>query len=448
MFLKLSKFFLHTSVFAVVLVAASNYFPFIGVKYYFFRWVTELAVICALLWWAFEGGNLGERMKSAFKKPIVWAVSAFTAAYTLAALFAWDVHSAIWSNFERGEGAFQMIHYYLFFLLLATLFEEERDWKILFRSSLVAATLMIFYGLAAAIGASGFLGPYFSHPEWNTPTLWSRLAEPQYRFQGSLGNPAYVSIYLIFVSFFGMWLWFSKKRDWLGHLSYLLLIAFFFLFFWLASTRGAMLGLIVGALAYLGYLCIYGQKRLRIIAILILFGLLLLGTLAFGLRDKSFIKQIPGSRLLFLDFGEATAQTRFWTWGSAWRGFKERPVLGWGPENFTTVFDKHFDARHFVPGENRETWFDRAHSVFFDYLSETGIVGLLAYLSMFVAFYWQLWKRGLREHPLMTGLLVAMPVAYFVQALALFDVLPIYINLFILLAFGVHILKENKHSAN
>ncbi|HEY4526117.1 MAG TPA: O-antigen ligase family protein [Candidatus Paceibacterota bacterium] len=447
MLLKSAKFFLNASVFAVVLVAASNYFPFIGVKYYFFRWMVEFAAVCTLLWWGFNKGNLEERIKKAFKKPIVRAVTVFAIAYTLAAVFAWDAHSAFWSNFERGEGGFQMLHYYLFFLLLTVLFDEERDWKILFRSSLAAATLMILYGvMAAAPGNQSFLGPYSSGSGTIAPTLWNRLTAT--RFQGSLGNPAYVSIYLIFMAFFGMWLWFWKKRDWFEHLGYALLMAFFFLFFWLAGTRGAMLGLMAGALVYLGYLCVYGQKKLRITAVGILMGLILLGALAFGLRNESWVQQVPGSRLLFLDFGQDTAQTRFWTWGSAWQGFKDRPILGWGPENFTAVFDKYFDVRHFAPGENRETWFDRAHSVVFDYLAETGIVGLLAYLSMFAAFYWQLWKRGLREHPLMTGLLAAMPVAYFVQGLALFDVIPIYISWFTFLAFAAYFLKENKNPAN
>ncbi|MFH0890887.1 MAG: O-antigen ligase family protein [Candidatus Liptonbacteria bacterium] len=447
MFLRLSKFFLHASVFAVVLVSASNYFPFIGVKYYFFRWMVELAAICTLLWWAFEKGDLGMRLRHAFREKIVWAVSAFAGAYTLATLFAYDIHSAIWSNFERGEGGFQMLHYYLFFLLLVVLFNEEWNWKALFRSSLLAAVLVILYGvLSAAPGGQFFLGPYSSGNGPIAPTMWGRLAAT--RFQGSLGNPAYVSIYLIFMSFFGMWLWFSKKRDWLGNLGYASLMVLFFLFFWLAGTRGAMLGLIAGIFAYLGYLCVFGQKKLRIIAIMILLGLFGLGLLAFGLRSQPWMQRLPGSRLLFLDFGEYTAQTRFWTWGSAWQGFKERPILGWGPENFTVVFDKHFDVRHFAPGENRETWFDRAHSVIFDYLTETGLVGLLAYLSMFAAFYWQLWQRGLREHPLMTGLLIAMPVAYFVQGLALFDVIPMYISWFSFLAFGAWFLKINKNPTN
>lgn len=456
MLLKLAKFFLHASVFAVILVAPSNYFPFIGVKYYFFRWMIDLALVMTLFWWAFDRGNLEARLKNAFRKPIVWAGTAFAVAYTLAAAFAYDAHAAFWSNFERQEGAFQMIHYYLFFLLLVLLFDQERDWKILLRSSLVAAGLMVLYGVMAAMpDNSSFLGPYYSGGNPIAPTFWGRLGAT--RFQGSLGNPAYVSIYLVFMAFFGMWLWFWKKRNWLGHLGYVALMLFYFLFFWLSGTRGAMLGLIAGAFVYLGYLCVFGQKKMRITAVAIILGLVALGSLAFGLRNETWVKNLPGSRLLFLDFGEDTAQTRFWTWGSAWKGFAERPVLGWGPENFTAVFDKYFDPRHFAPGENRETWFDRAHSVVFDYLAETGLIGFLSYISMFAAFYWQLWKRGLREHPLMTGLLVAMPVAYFVQGLALFDVLPIYLCWFLFLAFGSYLLvpagqnqklvaSENKNS--
>ena len=47
-----------------------------------------------------------------------------------------------------------------------------------------------------------------------------------------------------------------------------------------------------------------------------------------------------------------------------------------------------------MPGENNETWFDRAHSVYFDYLSETGILGFLSYLGMFFMFYWEFFKRS------------------------------------------------------
>jgi O-antigen ligase len=131
-----------------------------------------------------------------------------------------------------------------------------------------------------------------------------------------------------------------------------------------------------------------------------------------------------------------TAQTRFWTWGSAWKGFLDRPIFGWGPENFTRVFDKYFDTRHYNPNQSTETWFDRAHSVVFDYLAETGIVGLAAYLGLITLLV--ITALSLPYAPLLVAFAVALPVAYFVQGLVLFDVLATYLNLFLVAAFFVN----------
>ena len=126
----------------------------------------------------------------------------------------------------------------------------------------------------------------------------------------------------------------------------------------------------------------------------------------------------------------------------------DRPLLGWGPENFSAAFDKHFDIRHFVPGASSETWFDRAHSIVFDYLAETGLLGFGAFVGMFVVFFWELVRHVRRALPVHLGnavrrlspveiaLLAALPVAYLVQGLILFDVLPIYMNLFFFFAFA------------
>jgi len=116
--------------------------------------------------------------------------------------------------------------------------------------------------------------------------------------------------------------------------------------------------------------------------------------------------------------------------------------LGWGPENFSTVFDKHFDPRHYVPGKNTETWFDRAHSIYFDYLAETGVLGLAGYLSIFAVMLWgfvKLLRHGGRSAA-EVALLIAIPVGYLAQGIAIFDVLPMYINLFVVFAFAYFIL--------
>jgi hypothetical protein len=135
-FLRIAKWYLYVAVFAVVIVMDSMFFPFIGGKDFLFRFTIELSLICFVFAWALEmrSGELKELLASTFKKPLVIAVSAFSGAYLLACLFAYDMHAAFWSNYERGEGGFQMIHYYLFFLLLSFCFAPRRNGRIFLSS--------------------------------------------------------------------------------------------------------------------------------------------------------------------------------------------------------------------------------------------------------------------------------------------------------------------------
>src|SRR3989344_4621011 len=239
MFLKFSKFFLYASIFCVLIVMISTFFPFIGGKTYFFRTAIELSLVFLVLWLGFEAraGEVWERCKALFKKPLFAAVSGFALMFMLATLFAFDKHAAFWSNYERGEGGFQMLHYYALFFLTVFLFREKKDWDKLFWVSIVATVFMILYGIGAAVfvwspeqtvregtipahysNPFGFVGPYL--PPHASPeniaklspeelsalptktlvnlTFWSRLFHGD-RFQGSLGNPAYVRLTRVFV---------------------------------------------------------------------------------------------------------------------------------------------------------------------------------------------------------------------------------------------------------
>ncbi len=255
-FERIAKWYLYIAVFSVVVGMNSIFFPFIGGKDFFFRFVTELALSCMVLWWAFEAhkGDAKKRINALFHKPLVLAVSAFVAIFELACLFAYDFQAAFWSNYERGEGGFQMLHYYLFFLLLVLIFTNEKDWKNLFRFSLISAGLMIGYGILGNFSVAGFIGPYAGG---TAPVgWWHQLIDG--RFEGSLGNPAYVDPYLIFSMFFAAYLWLSSKlagtltmlKSW----GYGVLIAIFFIFFILGQTRGAFLGLDAGVIMLHGYM--------------------------------------------------------------------------------------------------------------------------------------------------------------------------------------------------
>jgi O-antigen ligase len=455
-FHRIAKWYCYVAVFAVLIVVNSIFFPFIGGKDYFFRFAIQLGLIAWLLWWAFEAkdGEVKQTLTTIFKRPLVRAVTIFAVACLLAAIFAVDMHAAFWSNYERGEGMFQFLHYYAFFLLLVTLFRDEKDWKHLFRFSLIAAGGMVGYGLLANLGYQTFIGPYTANA---VPTgIWHKIIDG--RFQGSLGNPAYVAPYLLFAMFFAAYLWVSSRLE--GTLTaakswgYGALIVVFLFFFWLSQTRGAFLGLAAGVFMIPLYLAFMGTRTARKWSLVAIGILIALGLGVYSIRDSSILGSIPGGRQLQISTSDSSAQTRFMVWGAAWKGFLERPIFGWGQENFTQVFDKYFNPNFYIPGTPTETWFDRAHSVFFDYLVETGIVGFLAYIGIFIVFAMRFFRRKKADiisgnHPLASGLLnalmLAIPVAYLVQGIAIFDVLPMYIPLFLFLAFASYKLNNYSH---
>lgn len=427
-FFKVSKFLLYLALLSVVLVSSKTIFPFIVIKYTFFR----TAVILALIFFVLGAGFHSEKIRNfylgdirtKFRSPLVIAVSIFILFFLLASVFAFDPIMAFWSNFERGEGGFQLFIFYIYFFLMVFLFKDKEDWRKAFWVSLTAGVSLIFYGLLAHFGIPGFIGPAIGFAS----------------FYGSLGNPAYVGTCLMFMIGYAVYLWsVSSRRPVKIILAVLMTIFFIFMLF--AQTRGAFLGLVAGATAFILYWAfqINRERKWRLAA-----GAIFLVLAAFVLLSKFDYLSLPWwlDRLINPNFESVSFQSRLWTWGSALKGWQERPILGWGPENFAAVFDKYFDTRHYIPNEVSETWYDRAHSVYLDYLTETGLLGLLGYLAIFFVFYFHFFKiKSLMSgRPVFLGeaVIFALPIAYLVQGLVIFDVLPIYLNLFLFLAFAVY----------
>jgi tetratricopeptide (TPR) repeat protein len=123
-------------------------------------------------------------------------------------------------------------------------------------------------------------------------------------------------------------------------------------------------------------------------------------------------------------------------------GFLERPVFGWGQESFNFVFNKYYDPRMF----GQEQWFDRTHDVVLDWLISGGLVGFLAYASMFVAFFYYVWRKKsslkLSEKSILTG----MFAAFIFHNIFVFDNLISYIMFFSFLAY-VHAVSVEKQEA-
>jgi tetratricopeptide (TPR) repeat protein len=160
-------------------------------------------------------------------------------------------------------------------------------------------------------------------------------------------------------------------------------------------------------------------------------GLVMLGVFSFYLlKDTSFVKNNDTlSRLASISISDFSTSGRAYIWPMAIKGSIERPILGWGQENFNYIFNANYNPKMY----NQEQWFDRAHSVYLDWLVGSGFVGLAAYLALYVLLLIVLWKSqmSVAEKSVLTGLLAG----YAIHNIFVFDNLASYVLFFALLGF-------------
>ncbi len=135
-----------------------------------------------------------------------------------------------------------------------------------------------------------------------------------------------------------------------------------------------------------------------------------------------------------------TGETRLMAWKIAWQGIKEKPFLGWGPENYTIIFNKYYNPQ-FLKHSFTETVWDKPHNWLLEIGTSAGIVGIISYLGIFVVAGWSILKRRSGESRIV---LLATLVAYFVANLFLFETSNSLLLWFLILAFISSQQQESK----
>ncbi|TSC96820.1 MAG: hypothetical protein Athens071426_144 [Parcubacteria group bacterium Athens0714_26] len=396
-----------------LLIFRSLFFPFITSKAFVFRIIIE---IIFALWVALAIFYKEFRPKKNYL-PLV--IGGFIFVVTLATIFGVNPARSFWSNFERMEGLITYLHLFAYFLVLGNVF-KKKDWFVLFN-------LFVFSGLVENIYA--FLQKL------------GKIPSPQggFRVDGTIGNPAYLAAYLIFILGFCIFLLLNSKektvRYFYGGMSLFTLAIIYF-----TASRGPALGVLGGlVLAAIMYLIFKKNetdkdKLYKKIILSCLAALTLVTGGIWGLKDQKFVQNSPVlSRLTSLSFNEKTVKSRFAIWKMSWQAVKERPILGWGPENYGVVFSKYYRPELW----EQEPWFDRSHNIVFDWLINAGILGLLSYLSIFAVAFYYLWRNHIRKIlPIESIILFStILIVYFFQNLFVFDNIATYIGFFTILAF-------------
>jgi tetratricopeptide (TPR) repeat protein len=174
----------------------------------------------------------------------------------------------------------------------------------------------------------------------------------------------------------------------------------------------------------------------KLVSIVLLIGVIVTVSI-FSLKNTAFVhNNFALNRLTSISLKDPTAVSRILSAGIAWKSFLEKPLLGWGPENYETVYIKNFNPKivKYLP---EDFYFDRAHNKPMEVLATTGIFGFLSYISIFVfAFllFWQNCKKN--THWSLTNLAIGgLLLGYFIQNVFIFDFHESYLMFFLILGF-------------
>ena len=465
------------------------FFPFISPRGFYFRIVVEIIFATWILL------ALTEPKYRPRGSLILYALSVFTAVIFIADLFGVSASRSFWSNFERMEGFITLAHLFGYFLVAGAVL-KELDWGKFFRISISVSFFVSLYSLLqlfkelpinqggvrvdGTFGNALYLAAYlllhiflilffvFSRRFkserglfWAAGTgLGIFLVFYLYRLTGENFGIHLEGGLLALISLLGLvgLIFLYKKRDWplserieryffIG-LAFLEAIILFY-----TATRGAFLGLIGGLIVTAGLLAFFsiknGNKIIKKVSLGALAGAALFIALFFFLRDTNLVRSNPVlGRLASISIEDDDAKARFAVWNIALQGFKERPVLGFGQDNFNYVFNKYYDPSLY----KREQWFDRAHNAYLDWLTAGGVAGFLSYLSIALAAVLSLqlfnfrraalferlsawWKNNPAFNYKEKAIIFGLFAGYAIHNFFAFDILPTYFVVFSLLAF-------------
>jgi O-antigen ligase/tetratricopeptide (TPR) repeat protein len=388
---------------AIALVFSSDiFFPYVTGKNFAFRIIAEVMFVA---WVGLALLSTESRLK---RSPVVWACASFTGIMGLATVFSVEPLRSFWSVFERMEGYITLLHLGAYFVALASIVRGEKMWRSLF---------YVMLGMSVVVGVGGLL----------------ELSETD-RVAGVLGNAAYLGAYAMLHAGLALFLLVRKDMTRVNRYIYGAIAFFNVWVMYNTATRGAILGFFVGALCaafcYVFFVRTENERVYRSISggIIVLF--VVLGGVFFMVRDSSYVTENRVlRRFASISLEDKTTRSRLILWGLTLDGWKEKPLLGWGQENFDYVFLKYYDPRLY----DQEPFFDRAHNIFLDWLIAGGILGLLGYLSLYVALIYMIWKSGMSagQKSILTGLVAG----YFTQNLFAFDTITSYLFFVTILSY-------------
>ena len=378
----------------------------------------------------------------------------------LAAGFGVSLQRSMWSTYERMQGVVDLTHWLAFAVVLVSMLRTGAGWRALLTLNLGASSAMACLVIVRYVQIDV---PFFSAlPEPHLP-----------RLSGPFGNPTYLSAYLlpnlVVALGFAARAWLpaaaaaaaaeprpkSRQRrkpasatrsdrpgsPWPGGLLWAMVAALHLWGLGLAGSVGGFAGLFagVGFLALGSAFLAHGRGRWLAVAAVVVLGVsavLLVNRSVDPDRIKfTALENRIARYVVNVHVQRPSVQSRLAAWETGLEGFAERPVLGWGPGNFETVFGR-FASGYATTAEPH----DQAHGKLVEVAATTGVPGLAAYLALWSLTFMVVLRaarwmdRRERALPLFVGAALA---GGWVQSQFLFDTATGSLQTIVLLGFVI-----------
>lgn len=319
----------------------------------------------------------------------------FLTIQTVSTFFSIDKFTSLFGYPSRLNGGLlsQFAYLSIFYAGLVNL-NFEKTKKILI-AAVLSALFVSLWGIAGHFGRDPsclVLADQF------TSDCWQEEFNPELRIFSTLGQPNWLASYLVLTLPFAISLAFIFEKKTLKNFFAATSIILFTALVMTTSRAGILgigLGLVIMALL-LGRESIRENfKVIRIIILGFLISIFLFGGFLFS-RIGEIISQDRMSDVGSQTSGQAQVQAptepkgtesgeiRLIVWQGAIEAFKKRPILGFGPETFAYSYYLYRPLSH-----NQTTewnfFYNKAHNEFLNYLTNTGVLGLLAYLIFLVS---------------------------------------------------------------
>ena len=361
------------------------------------------------------------------KSNLFFAIILFFAVEIAASLAGVNFYRSFFGNLSRADGIVLHLHLLAFFVILVSVFKERVEWLKLFKISVVVSAISSITALLLKLMAIWF------------PSRWPE------RLSGTFINPDMFGNYIALSIFLATFVFLTEQNKKLKIFwCFILILDCWTLFF--SGTRGAWAGFVAGILFillsliyYLWRLGIKPSKRKIALALIILLTIIAIIFCVFKLvspyhGENYFINRIQS--FLSFDIG----QSRKILWQTAISSFLERPVLGWGADSFSFIWNKYSKGNGFDNEYEMEA--DKPHNKILEVASSSGLIGIFAYLLVFSVIFYLIFKNKKffdiyrqKAGKYLYLVLAAFFLCYFVENLFLFDTVSTYVLFFLVAGF-------------